>query len=366
MRKTVSLILALIFMLCSFPCTYAAEEVTYDLSLADAIELAFTDNERIMANEQKQLAADISVDSAYLSRKPYKKAVVNVSSNFELYCLKEGYYIKSAEMAQRLSIKEADKIKSSVAYGVTEAYYNLVLMKKLTAAAQNACNLAQTNKEIVDRQYALGLLSAIDYENASLASISAKANLDSYIMNEEIAEENLKNLLNMEDENISINPTDEIECEEYTSDSASDAQAALETRYDITALKENLDLSYEYFDLSSVLTQSSATYNSAYSSYLDAKYNYNYALKMTKLSVKSMYNTILSSKAAMDIAQKQYNIKKKEYNAAKLKYELGVIANVELTKSINDLYDAQVSYANAKLGYRMAIEKYKYEITTGL
>jgi outer membrane protein TolC len=68
----------------------------------------------------------------------------------------------------------------------------------------------------------------------------------------------------------------------------------------------------------------------------------------------------------MDISEMQYNIKRKEYNAAKLKYELGVIANVELTKAINDLYDAQVSYANAKLTYRMAIEKYKYEITTGL
>ena len=33
---------------------------------------------------------------------------------------------------------------------------------------------------------------------------------------------------------------------------------------------------------------------------------------------------------------------------------------------INELYDAQVSYANAKLGYRMAVEKYKYEISTGL
>jgi len=366
MKKTISLIGALIFLVCSFPCAYASQEITYDLSLADAIDMAFIDNERIMSNEQKQLAADISVDSAYLSRRPYKDAVVNVTSNFELYCLREGYYIEAALMSQRLSIKEADKIKSSVAYGVTEAYYNLVLMKKLTGAAQNAYNLAQTNKEIVDRQYALGLLSAIDYENASLASLSAKANLDAYIMNEETAEENLKILLNIEDDKIKINPTDEIECEEYISDSASDARSALENRYDITALKENMDLAYEYFDLSSVLTQNSSTYNSAYSSYLDAKYNYNYALKMTKLSIKSMYNNIVTSKAGMDIAEKQYNIKRREYDAAKMKYELGVIANIELTAAINDLYDAQVSYANAKLGYRMAIEKYKYEITTGL
>jgi hypothetical protein len=86
----------------------------------------------------------------------------------------------------------------------------------------------------------------------------------------------------------------------------------------------------------------------------------------TQKQTFGMYNTIVSSKDKMDIAEMQYNIKLREYNAAKIKYELGVIANVELTKAINDLYDAQVSYANAKLNYRMAIEKYEYEITTGL
>lgn len=380
MKKMLSAIMALTLALGSLPLAYADaetehtiteepmsnQEVIYDLSLAEAIEMAFADNERLLANEQKQLAAEISIDSAYLSRKPYKKMVINVTSNFELYCLKEGYYIKTAQMSQRLAIAEADKIRSSIAYGVTEAYYNLVLMKKLTNAAQNAVNLAETNKIIVDEQYSLGLLSSLDYENASLASILAKSNLDSYVMNEAIAEENLKILLNIEDKNIKINPIDEIECEEFVSDSTQDAEKASESRYDLNALKESMELAYEYFDLSSVLTENSATYNSAYSSYLDAKYNYNYASKMTKLSVQSMYNTILSAKDKMDISEMQYNIKRKEYNAAKLKYELGVIANVELTKAINDLYDAQVSYANAKLSYRMAIEKYKYEITTGL
>ena len=43
-----------------------------------------------------------------------------------------------------------------------------------------------------------------------------------------------------------------------------------------------------------------------------------------------------------------------------------MITNLDLTSSINDLYSAQVSYANAKLTYRLAVEKYKYEITVGL
>ena len=151
MKKMLSAIMALTLALGSLPLAYADaeteytiteepmsnQEVIYDLSLAEAIEMAFADNERLLANEQKQLAAEISIDSAYLSRKPYKKMVINVTSNFELYCLKEGYYIKTAQMSQRLAVAEADKIRSSIAYGVTEAYYNLVLMKKLTNAANS-------------------------------------------------------------------------------------------------------------------------------------------------------------------------------------------------------------------------------------
>ena len=68
----------------------------------------------------------------------------------------------------------------------------------------------------------------------------------------------------------------------------------------------------------------------------------------------------------MDLSKAQYETELKKYDAAKLKYELGMITNNELTQTINTLYEAQISYANAKSNYRMAIEKYKYEITIGL
>ena len=372
MKKCLSLIIALVITVSVFPAVYAEENtenesiITYNLSLEDAIEMAFTDNERLEANRHKQSANEIAVNSAYLSRKPYKNMTVNVTSNFELYCLKEGYYIKAAEMAHRLSKAEEEKIKSSISYDVTNAYYNLVLMRKLTNAANNAYTLALANQEIVDKQYALGFIPKLDYETASLATLGAKSALDSYTLNEEIAVENLKILLNIDGENCTINLTDEIECEEFISDCEADIKSAVNTRYDLCALKESEELAWEYFDLSTVLTENSATYNSAYASYVEARYTYNSTVKLIKLSMKSSYNNILTTKESMDIAAMQYDIKRREYDAAKIKYDLGVIANIELTKAINDLYDAQVSYANAKLNYRMAIEKYKYEITTGL
>lgn len=339
--------------------------IIYELSLDEAIDMAFDGNERVKANEHKQYADKISVDSAYLTRKPYKKMPVNAATNFETYCLKEGYYIEAAKMSQRLSKLEGDKIRSSVSYDVTNSYYNVVLAGKLVNAANNAYNLALENKKIVDRQYELGLIAQLDYENALLAVETASNMVSTYTMNERIAKDNLAVHLGIDGECDFI-LTDDIECEEYFSEVDTDIRNALESRYDITALMETRDLSYKYFELAKVLTESTAVYNKAYSSYLDAEYNYDSTKKLMAISLRSMYNNVLTQKQNMTLAEKQYNIKQKEYEAAKIKYELGSISNIELTKSINDLYDSQVSFANTKLSYKMAIEKYRYEINTGL
>jgi outer membrane protein TolC len=68
----------------------------------------------------------------------------------------------------------------------------------------------------------------------------------------------------------------------------------------------------------------------------------------------------------MKIAERTYNMHLSEYEAAKVQYDLGMITNLELTDKINNLYKSQISYAQAKLNYRMAIEKYKYDITIGI
>ena len=87
---------------------------------------------------------------------------------------------------------------------------------------------------------------------------------------------------------------------------------------------------------------------------------------MIALLIRSAYNSICTSNADMETARQSYEMKQKEYESGKIKYELGMITNLQLTQIINELYEAQVNYANAKITYRLAVEKYKYEITIGL
>lgn len=354
-----------------------AEPVVYTLSLEDAIAMAYENNPQIEANQYDQKAKEIALDSAILAKQNYRYtekkakdfgASVNygVISGFETHCLKNGYYVDAATVQYDLSRMEADKISGSIAYNVTEGYYNYVLMQKLVTAAENSLEMAEANKAVVDSQYELGLVAKLDYENAGLTVTIAKNALESYRLNMSVAEENLKILIHKDNENCKIITSDDVDCSDFVSDMTADIQGAMESRYDLTALKKSKELAYKYLDLAEIGTSASSLYNTAYSSYINAEYNYTNTQKLIALLIRSAYNSICTSNADMETARQSYEMKQKEYESGKIKYELGMITNLQLTQIINELYEAQVNYANAKITYRLAVEKYKYEITIGL
>lgn len=345
--------------------TAASEEKVYSISLKDAIEMAYKDNAKLNANLMTQKGNQANATSANDTRRELKNTPIRLPSQFELLCAKKGYYYDAAKTAHNISIKEYDQIKAGIAYDVTEAYYNLVLIEKLLNAAKNSYDLALENQKVVDAQYKLGLIPEIDYKNANVTLKMCENALEEYRLNYEIAHSNLKIHLNKDLENCVIIPTDEIECEEYTSDVEKDIASAMESRFDLYSLSENRKLAESYFDISTSLSPGSALYNTAYASFINADYNYENAKKMIALSIKSSYNKVITTSAKLETAKLQYEVELNKYDAAKLKFELGMISNLELTKCINDLYTAQVNYANSKLSYRLAVEKYKYEITIG-
>ena len=390
MKRFTSLLVALIVSISAWSVTYADEALTdetnvtsqieeavdepkvYTLSLEDAIELAMTDNPQIIANEYTQIAKEISIKSANLNKSAMKKSLKEASkknyistTTIETLVVKEGFMVAQAEMEHRLSVLNAEQIKASIAYNTTNAYYSVVLMDKLVNAAKNSYELALENKVVIDAQYKLGLVAQMTYDNADISVDGAKSRLDTYELNRAIAELNLKNMLNI-DKDSEIILTDEIECEEFSSDVEADVISALETRYDLTARKESVDLAYLYMDIAGAFTTSSSVYNSAYADYINAQYQYTSLRDIAEFNIHSAYNTILTNHSAMDIARRTYEMKLKEYDASKLQYELGMITNLELTDKINALYEAQVDYAQKKLDYRMSVEKYKYDITIGL
>ena len=201
MKKFIGATLALTLILAQISVSAQISDTTseqkiYSISLNDAVNMAYEENAQIEANLLKQKGNKLNLSVARISKREAKNVKANISSGFELYCVKNGYYVKASEMALRISEMESEKIKANIAYNVTQSYYNLVLMQKLLDAAENSYELALNNKKAVDAQFELGLIPEIDYENAEVTVQLCENALNEYKLNYEIAEQNLKILIN--------------------------------------------------------------------------------------------------------------------------------------------------------------------------
>ena len=332
----------------------------YTLSLKDAIELALTDNPQINA-------ADISIESGKTSLKAAKEARAKCKGRVNTIAyLNTDYAVEAAEKQLALAEKSKEQIKSKISYDVTQKYYNYKLLGHLLEIADSSLALANENLSIVNANYALGRISKIENDNAALSVESCEATKNTYLRNADIAKESFKIALNLEGD-AEFTLTDDIDYEAYESVPQTDADAAIESRYDMSGLKVQAELADKNFNnIKRYSSENTAAYQTAYSSYIQADYTYTNTTKQMKIGIINYYNSILSAKDALDIANMTYDIQSRNYEAGKLKFEMGTISNIELTELLNKQSSARVDVENAKLNYKLAVEKYKYEISIGL
>ena len=200
---------------------------------------------------------------------------------------KHGYYIAALEAALRLDDLERTQIADSIAYDVTEKYYNYKLLEALIEIAENSCQLAQSNQELVQKQFELGLISQLEAENAEVAVLQAQYAKEQYERNLELAGESLKIALQI-DHPCTFVLTDSIETEAFETDVEQDIQAAMQSRYDVSSLREALDLSSLYLEITGMYqTEDTATWQSAYSDYIKSDYTYSNSSKLIGLSIRN-------------------------------------------------------------------------------
>lgn len=332
----------------------------YTLSLAKAIELALTDNPQINA-------ADINIESCKTSVKAAKEARAKCNGNVNTIAyLNTDYAVEAAEQQLALAEKSKEQIKSNISYDVTQKYYNYKLINHLINIADNSLTLAKENLSVVNANYALGRISKLENDNAALSVEACEVTKNTYMRNANIAKESLKIALNLSGD-VNFNLTDDITYTAYESMPEKDAETALLSRYDISALKTQAYLAEKNFNnVKRYTSQNTAAYQTAYSSYIQADYTYTNTSKQMKIGIINYYNAILSAKEALEISEMTYDIQARNYEAGKVKFEMGTISNIDLTDLLNKQSAARVDVENAKLNYKLAVEKYKYEISIGL
>lgn len=346
----------------------AAKELV--LSLEDAVKMAQERSPKLEAVAVTEETTEYSLKIAKQNKAKVEKAVIKFPSGLSTALMRDGYYVKQLESSLALLQSEKEQINASIAYNVTEKYYNYILMQNLLKSAQDTYNLAVENKTAVDAKLSLGAIAEIEAENAELTVLSAELAVENYERQLALAEETLKIALEFTDEEyktIKLVLTDKIEYEEFTADVNADAELAKVQRYDMKSLSSNVELVSVYTELvRGYLGNKSTTYTDSVDNLSNLQYNYNNASKQIGVAIKSQYSSVLQAKGNIKTAEMTQDVKKRQYEAAKLRFDLGLITNIELTDQLNDLHDSETALEQAKMNYKLAVIKYKYEVEIGL
>lgn len=356
------------FVILSFSCSvYAQEESiikSYTLSLEDAISLA-------VANDYYFVSADIKINDAEKqleqARKDQKnlKGAIPLPQGFANIPVKQGYYVEQARIGIESAKMEKEQGRANLAYSVTELYYSYKLCEATLKSAETAYTMALNNKNMMDMQFSLGLVSELDIKNAAYALTQAKNAVDRYTRSLDVTKEAFCIKIGV-DSDCALYLTDGIEYEEYTTNLDVDITGAIENRYDLFMLKSVASQAEKYMDATIILGYSSAQHSAANQAKVQADYTYNNTKKLIGLSIKTAYNDILNARDNLMLAKENLEIKNQEYTVGVIQHDLGMITNTQLTGIMNNVTMAQIELENAKLTYKLAVEKYKYEITIGL
>ena len=379
MNKKITALICAITVMFSVTSVYASESdqiqpeaveseiipVTYTLSLDDAVKMATDGSSELLVCDINKQNFQKQYTDAVLMQKDYKYVPVHVNQNFEMMYVKKGYYVNMFKKYIELSDYERKKIESAIAYDTTEKYFTYKNAQALLNAAENGLERASENLSIIKQKYELGICSQLEVSNAEISKNECETNVTKSRQNVDLCKDNLKIRLNIEGDCEFI-LTDDISVSEFYSDLESDTQKALDSRYDVTALKITADLSQEYFSIASGLNENSVTYFSAYTDYIKNDNNYKTGVKNIRLAIKSAYYNALNAISDSQITKQRLDFLTNQYEVNKLQFEMGMITNFILSAKSDELTSAEIAYENALLKEKLAVSNYYYQITTGI
>ncbi len=364
MKKICASVMVIVMTLLASISAYAQEE-SYTLSLKDAIEMATKDNPLFVSADTKITNAEKQLQDAKYDQR-HSKGPVRLPEGLQLAAIQKGYYVEQAQIGLEQAKREKTQSEAGLAYEVTQKYYSLKLAEELVKSSENAYRLAAENKSNMDVQFSLGLVAELDVNSASYAVMQAETTKESYKRNYDIAKKNLMISLGIDNYNTSLILTDGIEFKEFETDVEKDITAAMDTRLDVYLLKSVYDQSVLYIDVARLLGVKSAEYSAANQSMVQNEYTFSNTKKLIGLSINVQYNDILNARDKVKLSEENLRLRTQEYNIAKLNSELGMITNTQLTAALNNVTAAEIELENAKLTYKLAVEKYGYEISIGL
>jgi len=308
------------------------------------------------------------------------------------------YSYKNARLDLKIAREKEKNAREEVELNIKKVFFNILVMRSLLQAHEEALQLAETNYKNIKESFDLGMVSRYDLLRAELALTSVKPNILNVRKLLDLSLTNLKYMTGM-DESTQVNIKGELTFDPYRVELAGLVQHALVNRSEIQQMKmqmkktENLiKIAYGQFlptvsvvgrfsYRSDAFNLSKDNWEDYYSINLAFSYpiftgfkksaqvgelkvmkkimnlNYKKLNDATKLQIRQLYLTIQEEYENIQTGLKNIETAGEGVRIAELTYKEGLTSILELNSSYNDLTRAKVNYLQAVYNYNIALSE---------
>lgn len=339
------------------------------VSLKEAITHALTNSPAVSMVERKIERDEVALEEAEYNmrqeiknqKKPYYYSTIqNVP-------IRKGYYVESAKRSLEMSKINLEQTRQKIEYDVTSAYYTLKNAQQSHQIARDAYQLAAENYRKAQVRLEVGMATQTDV-------LTAKNYMDSSQYSADKAER-AQNLALLQfcnaayyDEEGSYQLTDQLDISEFTPpDLETGIEAGLKNRTELTTVRNKRDLDALYLEcVSALYLPNTFLYRKADLQARESALSVTDTENSIRLGITKDYYDLLSSYENIAVQKGQQELTKKQYSDIAAKEEVGMATSSEVTDSLNKSAQAELSYAQAILTFRLAELKYNSDIGYGL
>ncbi|MDR0405977.1 MAG: TolC family protein [Clostridiales bacterium] len=367
MRK-ISVVLTAALLLTAFS-GYAAGA---PLSLEDAKALAVSNSALLKAADLKiesdRINAREELDKKNRAKNTSPPPGLGMVSVVESTLQRRGYYSDTAAAALTLAELDRERTRNTIEFAVVNAYYGLQNAREMLKIKNESLGIARENEKSVRLRHDLGMASAREVQSAGFAAEATALEADTAKRAADYARLSLNNVLGIEDgaETVLADAPAALAPPEPI-DVAARIKSALETRYEITALKLSLALAekeaegYGAFYTTGTYFYQLKAYNVA-----RAAAALEHAEKAIALSVKKAYYDYLDSYNAALSADLGAQAAALAYGLAQSKFENGVGTGLDVITAQNALDGAKLRRVQAQTAYTLAWLAFESLLGVGL
>ncbi len=255
---------------------------------------------------------------------------------------------------------------NNLKYGLREKYFMTLQAKDAYEIQKEGLDIADASLKEFEKKFELGLVKALDLEQAKLAKEAAELAVLETEKNLNLAKMDLNNYMGygMYTNLVLLDKLEEVELSKKSI--ADTSKEALENNNQIKYLKYMKKLSKRRMEgLKLRVSMTSSSYINVEADYQASEKGLADIVIGLELDANNKYMTMMVNKHAVDLAKKEVDYAVKQRDAAKLAYELGVGVFLDLKKANANLEAKKLDLSNKILKYNISVDDYELLSTVG-